>query len=517
MDGDLHRRLIEEILRARERVYHIGAPTPLQRAEIPGVDAEVHLKREDLSPIHAYKWRGAYSCMSMLPDAARARPVIASSAGNHAQGVALAARRLDLRARIFMPLSTPEMKRLSVARHGGDAVEIVLTGDSFNEAAAAAEAEAATTGGAFIHPYDDLYTIAGQATIADEIVLSGAGPFDIAFIQIGGGGMAAGVSSWLKLHYPGIRIIGVEAEGQASMKASLAAGAPVSLEVVDRFCDGTAVRRPGDLCFAICRDTLDEVITVSNDAVSAAMETTWRIGRYIPEPSGALGLAGLMAYADNNPDAVHGQRLLGLICGANMDFSKLRLISASAAMGAHRQRWLRIAIDETGGSLLELIETHFAGFNIAAFQYGKVDTARAWPVIAVEGAPDALAAAIAAAQAAARAAGLSVEDVSGEPDIRFRAIHHDPGLIAHPAAFQVQFPERQGALRELLRAIAGTANICYFNYVYTGEEVGRALMAFELADDSPATRDAFIARAEASGVRLDPLSEAARARLLQTD
>jgi len=511
MDDDLHRRLVEEILRARERVYHVGAPTPLERVELPGIDAEIHLKREDLSPIHAYKWRGAYSCMSMLPGEARARPVIASSAGNHAQGVALAARRLGLRARIFMPLSTPEMKRQSVARHGGEAVEIVLTGDSFNEAAAAAEAEAARTGGAFIHPYDDLYTIAGQATIADEIVLSGAGPFDIAFIQIGGGGMAAGVSSWLKLHYPGIRIIGVEAEGQSSMKASLAAGRPVTLDSVDRFCDGTAVRRPGNLCFEICRDTLDEVITVSNDAVSAAMETTWRIGRFIPEPSGALGLAGLMAFAEARPDAVRGKRLLGLICGANMDFSKLRLISAAAAMGAHRQRWLRIGIAETGGSLLDLIETQFAGFNIAAFQYGKVDAARAWPVIAVEGAPAALDEAVAAAVAA----GLSVEDVSGEPDIRFRAIRYDPRNIAHPAAFQVQFPERKGALRELLRAIAGHANICYFNYVYTGEEVGRALMAFELADDNPATRDAFIARAESSGVRLEPLSAAARARLLQ--
>lgn len=511
MNAALRKTLIEEILRARERVYHVNGPTPLERTAIPGIDADVFLKREDLSAINAYKWRGAYSAMSMLGADERSRPVIAASAGNHAQGVALAARKLGMKARIFMPLSTPEMKRLAVARHGGDAVEIVLIGDSYNEASDAALAEAADTGASYIHPYDNLHTIAGQATIADEVVLSGKGPFDFAFIQIGGGGLAAGVSFWLKLHYPGIRIIGVEGVGQAAMKASLEAGRPVTLDEVDRFCDGTAVKRPGDICFEICRTTLDEVITVENDQVSAAMETTWRAGRYIPEPSGALGLAGMIAHAEANPDAVRGKRLLGLICGANMDFSKLRLISAGSALGAHRQRYLRVEISERGGSLLDLIESRFSRFNIAAFHYGKLGESRAWPVIAVAGAPIEIDAAI----AGLRADDIKVEDLTGEIDMRFRVINFDPRHFVNPVFYQVQFPERAGALRQLLRAISSVANICYFNYVYTGEEIGRALMGFELKTLSD--EQAFRALAEKSGVSLEPVSESARARLLQTE
>lgn len=503
--------LIEEILRARERVYHVNGPTPLEQSDIPGLDAEVYLKREDLSAINAYKWRGAYNAIAVLPEEARKLPVIAASAGNHAQGVALAARRLGLRARIYMPRSTPEMKRLSVARHGGEAVEIILKGDSYDEASIAAMAEANSTGAAYIHPYDNLHTIAGQATIADEIALSGKGPFDFAFLQIGGGGLAAGVSFWLRLHYPGIRLFGVEARGQAAMKASLDAGHPVTLDHVDRFCDGTAVRRPGDLCFAICRDTLEDVVTVENDEVSAAMETTWRAGRYIPEPSGALGLAGMIAYARAHPEAVRGRKLLGLICGANMDFSKLRLISAGSALGAHRQRWLRIEIDERGGSLLELIENSFSEFDIVGFHYGKLNAKRAWPAIAVSGEP----AAIESALARLRAEGRRVDDLTGEVDMRFRVINYDPRLLQNPVFHQVEFPERAGALHELLRAISGMANICYFNYVHTGEEIGRALMGFELADEADEQR--LIALAAGCGVALAPISEAARTRLLRSE
>jgi len=210
--------LFQEILMARQRVYAVGQPTPLERVML-SVDAEVFIKREDLSPIHAYKWRGAYNRMATLSAEERARGVVCASAGNHAQGVALAARKLGIQACIYMPVSTPRMKQSEVKRHGGDRVEVVLAGDSYSDAAAAALARRDEAGLIFVHAYDDLATMGGQGTIADEIVMSGHGPFDVAYLQIGGGGMAAAVSCWLRAFYPNIRIVGVEGVDQASMAA----------------------------------------------------------------------------------------------------------------------------------------------------------------------------------------------------------------------------------------------------------------------------------------------------------
>jgi len=251
---------------ARKRVYAVGQPTPLERLDLP-LGAEVHLKREDLSPIHAYKWRGAYNRMAQLSDAERSAGAVCGSAGNHAQGVALAAARLGVHAKIFMPTSTPRMKQLSVNKHGGEHAEVVLVGDSYSDAAGAAQADAAESGRTFVHAYDDLGTMGGQGTLADEVVMSGAGPFDLAYLQIGGGGMAAAVSCWLKAYYPDIRIVGVEGVEQASMKAAIAAGQPVELDRVDVFCDGTAVRKAGVHTMPLCAELLDDIITVTNEEV----------------------------------------------------------------------------------------------------------------------------------------------------------------------------------------------------------------------------------------------------------
>src|SRR5690606_15947974 len=291
MTKPLSDQLFEEALRARTRVYQAGTPTPLQ--EIPNGDEpyRVFVKREDLGPINAYKWRGAYNAVSVHHEKTGCRTVVAASAGNHAQGVALAVRKLGLKAKIFMPLSAPMMKQESVRRHGGDHVEIILHGDSYNDSAAEAKKYVEKNNSVYIHPFDDLYTMAGQATIADEIMLSGQGPFDYAFVQIGGGGMAGAVASWLKLHNPDIKIIGVEGVDQASMKRSVEAGEPVTLDSVDTFCDGTAVTRPGDLAFEVCRKYIDGYITVTNEEVSAAIQRMWDLKRVIPEPSGAMGLA----------------------------------------------------------------------------------------------------------------------------------------------------------------------------------------------------------------------------------
>jgi threonine dehydratase len=321
---DLLRQLRQETLFARQRVYRAGEPTPLEKLPLD-LPLDVFVKREDISPIKAYKWRGAFNRMALLTDEEKARPVVTASAGNHAQGVALAARILGVKARIYMPRTTPGVKQEAVKRHGGDAVEILLFGDGYDDAFSAAKEYSRENGAVYIHAYDDIHVMAGQATLADEIVMSGDGPFDIAYLQIGGGGMAAGVANWLKTFNPDIRIIGVEGERQASMKAALAAGEPVRLADLDIFCDGTAVRRAGELPFQVCRELLDDIVTVSNEDVSDAIRIFWERLRCLQEPSGAMGLAGLLKDAPTRG----GSRALVVGCGANLDFAMAKgVISA---------------------------------------------------------------------------------------------------------------------------------------------------------------------------------------------
>lgn len=484
----MDKRLFHEILMARQRVYTVCPPTPLERLNL-ALDAEVYLKREDLSPIHAYKWRGAYNRMALLTNEERARGVIAASAGNHAQGVALAARRLDVHARIFMPVSTPRMKQIAVHEHGGEQVEIVLRGDSYSDAAEQALAESAATGKVFIHPYDDYATMGGQGTLADEVVMSGKGPFDVAFIQIGGGGLAAAVSCWLKAYHPATRIIGVEGVDQASMAAAVRAGKPVALDYVDVFCDGTAVRKAGDLTFPLCRDLVDEFMTVTNEEVCAAIQVLWEQIRCVPEPAGAMGLAGLLKTAGR----FEGKRILCLLCGANMDFGRLAMIARQAGIGARRRRYFRFEIAERSGTMLELLETALAGFNIIEFQYGKTHPTRAWPVIGFEASPPELD----VFERCLRDAAIPYEDVTSQEDVVFRIINYDPAQFKNPFFIKLEFPERAGALHDFLAAMSGSANICYFNYAFTGEEVGRALMGFEF--DSQDQRTLFHHRLDESG------------------
>lgn len=501
--------LTKEILRARTRVYRIGEPTPLQRIELNGGEFEVYIKREDLSPINAYKWRGAYNAVTMYHKLNGCETVVAASAGNHAQGVAIAANRLGIQAKIFMPLSTPMMKQKSVKRLGGDNVEIILEGDDYNVASAAAKEYMKNHNAQYVHPYDDIYTIAGVATIADEIMLSGEGPFDYVFLQIGGGGLAAGVSSWMKIHNPDTKMIGVEAENQASMKLSMEAGKPTALNGVDTFCDGTAVVKPGDLCFEICQKYFDNFMTVTNAEASSAIQKYWETIRVIPEPSGALGLAGLIKYAHEHPDEVRGKKLLTVISGANMDFGKLSLISSQSAIGAHRRKYIRFHLNEEKGGLLDLLDNHFQGIGVMEFLYGKVDEKDAWPVIALEAAPDEIENQIDKLSKA----GLEFEDVTNDPDTRYRIINYNPSLFKNPVMMHIHFPERQGALRDFLRAVSSVGNVCYFNYAYSGEAIGRALMGFEF--ESNADKDKFMAMIEESIVDCRPVDDDAAARILQ--
>lgn len=474
--SDLH----TEILQARTRVYRAGDKTPLQALALPDIDAQVFVKREDLSPINAYKWRGAYNCVAHLVETQGIKEVVTASAGNHAQGVALAARMLGITAKVFMPVSTPMMKQKSVKRHGGDNVEIILTGDTFDQASAAAQDYKNKNNLAYAHPFDDIHTIAGQATIADEVVLSGEAPFDYVFLQIGGGGMAAGVGAWMKAHHPHTKIIGVEGVGQAGMDASLKHGEPVTLHEVDTFCDGTAVKRIGDLTFQICKDILDDRVLVTNEEVSSAIQLYWDSKRVIPEPAGAMGLAGFIKYAETHKDEIKNKKILVILCGANMDFSKLSLIAAQSAIGANRRKYLRFQIDEKSGSLLSMLDTIFTDVNVTEFQYGKISDDTGYPVIAFEATPEKMD----LLGKELQKNHIAFEDVTDDPDVRYRIINYNPSLFKSPLLYQVNFPERKGALREFMRSVGKVSNLCYFNYQYTGESIGRALMGFEFENEA---------------------------------
>lgn len=474
---------------ARQRVYAVADATPLEEvaADLP---FRLFVKREDLGPIKAYKWRGAYNRMALLSPEERSRGIVAASAGNHAQGVALAAKLLNIHAKIFMPRSTPDVKQNAVRRFGENNVEIVLFGESYDEASRAAHETADRENLTFVHPYDDLGTMGGQGTLADECVMSGKGPFDVAFLQIGGGGMAAACACWLRRQYPGIKIYGVEGADQASMKAAFEAGMPVDIGKTDIFCDGTSVRKAGNLTFPLCRELMDGIVTVTNDDVCWAIQTLWETHRVLPETSGAMGVAAALKLAGT----LAGKKVLTVISGANIDFGMLGVITRNSQVnGAHR-RYLRVRIPERPGALLDVLGSAFSDCNLLEFQYGKTDAADAWFTIGV---------AVSDAQFAALGETLSAKNiewqhVTGEADILFRVIPYNEKLMREPAFLRLDFYERPGALSAFLeKNLSASENICYFNYQYTGERVGRALIGIEFSDT--AARERFLAALPKSG------------------
>ncbi len=478
-------RLFEEILQARQRVYAVGEPTPLQKLNLPGIPAPVYAKREDLGPIRAYKWRGAYNCMASLPQEARDRGIVAASAGNHAQGVALAARVLNCHATIFMPRSTPEVKQSEVRRHGGNHVEIVLHGDSYDETAAAAHNYCDEHGCTFVHPYDDLVTMGGQGTLADEVVMSGEGPFERAYVAIGGGGLASAVACWLKKFWPDIKIIGVEGVEQASMKTSVERGERVNLDYVDVFCDGTAVHIPGELTYPLCRDLIDEFVTVTNNEVCQAIRAMWESSRVVPEPSGAMSLAGFLKQW-NTGRVLPEEKSVVVISGANMDFTQLTQIARQAGIGKHETRYLRIPMSSKRGQLLKYLRHIPAGTTLVDVQYGKTDGETQYPTFGIAASDEDMN----TIRAILRSKGILPEDISEDDDVRFRLIHYNADLFRHQLFVHIEFRERAGAFLDFMEQVADLASICYFNYTYTGERVGRALvgMEFESAQDRDTLR-----------------------------
>jgi len=474
-------QLFEAILKARQRVYELAPATPLQKLELDaGFKGELYIKREDLSPIHAYKWRGAYNRMRQLSSVELATGVVCASAGNHAQGVAISALKLGTRATIYMPKSTPQMKVSSVRKLGGTAVDVVLKGGSYDEAFMLASGYAETTGRTFIHAYDDLQVIAGQGTLADEVVMEGVGDLDRVYLQIGGGGMASGVACWLKKYYPEIEVVGVEGVDQASMAAAVKAGHPVVLDYVDVFCDGTAVKKAGNITHPLCAQLIDRFISVTNEEVCGAIQMLWESKRIIPEPAGAMGLAAWIKEKSNND----GKRCLVIVCGANMDFGQLSWVVKHAGIGSARRKFYRFFLEERPGTLLKLLQHFPEDVNIVEFQHGLTQGVTVSPVIGI----DAIPLQLIQLEKTLADLGIRFEEATSDEDVEFRIIHYEASLFRMPVFLRIEFHERPGALCAYLQRNCQEASIVYFNYGYTGERVGRALMGFDFSDTSARER-----------------------------
>lgn len=473
---------IERILRAR--VYDVATETPLTRAELLSrrLGNQVYLKREDLQPVFSFKLRGAYNKLAHLSAADRACGVIAASAGNHAQGVALGATHLGIQATIVMPRTTPAIKTQAVRRLGAKAV---LHGDSYDEAQGHARTMAAERSLTFIHPFDDPDVIAGQGTIGMELLRQRPVPPDAIFVPVGGGGLIAGIAAYVKYVYPKVQIIGVEPEDAPTLTRALEAGRPILLEQVGLFADGVAVRRIGEETFRVARETVDEMILVKSDEICAAIKDIFDDTRGIAEPAGALAVAGLKRYAQEQ--GCVDRSLIAIESGANVNFDRLRHIAERAELGERREALLAVEIHERPGSFLSFCRA-LGKRQITEFNYRFADRERAQVFVGVElGGEDQERAELIARL---ESKGLSVIDMTtnetAKLHIRFMVGGHAPGL-ADEQLIRFEFPERPGALLDFLSGLGKKWNISLFHYRNHGAAYGRVLMGIQApASERPA-------------------------------
>ncbi len=480
---------LQRILEAS--VYEVAIESPLDLAPRLSrrLGHEVRLKREDLQPVFSFKLRGAYNKIERL-GASAARGVITASAGNHAQGVALAAQRRGVRALIVMPQTTPAIKVQAVAGLGG---EVVLHGDVFDSAFEHATELAREQNLSFVHPFDDPDVIAGQGTVGVEIIRQTGGALDAIFVPVGGGGLIAGISAYVKQLHPKVRIIGVEPEDAAAMYESLKAGRRVTLEKLGLFADGVAVRRVGEECFALARRYVDEIITVNTDEICASIQDVFEDTRAILEPAGALAVAGIKRYAATAPD---GQRFVAINSGANLNFDRLRYIAERADLGAGREALLAVEIPEQPGSFLRfcgaLGQHNVTEFN---YRYQGAERARLFVGFGLNAAQESCGAVI----ARLKAAGYGVVDMSGNEMAKLHVRYMIGGTghgLADELLFRFEFPERPGALLGFLQAIGSTWNITLFHYRNHGSDNGRVLTGIQVPR---AGRELFMSHLQALG------------------
>lgn len=474
-------------------VYEVAQQTPLEPMELLSarLGAEILVKREDLQPVFSFKIRGAHNRISQLTSEERLRGVICASAGNHAQGVALSASRLGTRAVIVMPTTTPVIKVNAVRRLGG---EVVLFGDGFDAARAHAEELAEKHGYVVVHPFDDPDVIAGQGTIGIELLRQHPGPIGAIYVPIGGGGLAAGIAAIVKFLRPDIRIIGVEPEEAASMKAAIEAGHPVPIDQVGLFADGVAVRQVGDETFRLCNALLDDIVTVTADEICAAIKDVFDDHRAITEPAGALALAGLRRHVEAG-SAPRGA-LIAINSGANVNFDRLRYVAERAEIGERAEALLSVEIPERPGSYRAFIRLlgnrAITEFN---YRYARGATARIFVGIKL-GRGDAEKQEIISQL---EKHGLGVIDLTDNEVAKLHVRHMVGGRVqglADEKVYRFQFPERPGALLKFLEGLTDAWNISLFHYRNHGADYGRVLVGVQV----PApTHDAFLTHIEAIG------------------
>ncbi|MEW6692932.1 MAG: threonine ammonia-lyase, biosynthetic [Pseudomonadota bacterium] len=473
----LTRDYLERILTAR--VYDVAVESPLD--PMPLLSARlghrVLLKREDLQPVFSFKLRGAYNKIHHLHSRGElGAGVIAASAGNHAQGVALAAQRMGLRAVIVMPATTPDIKINAVRRRGG---EVVLHGDAYDEAYAHARKLADSEGLTFIHPFDDPEVIAGQGTIGMEILRQHPDAIEAVFVPVGGGGLIAGIAAYLKHLRPATRIVGVEPEDAACMHAALAAGERVVLPQVGLFADGVAVRQAGEETFRIARECVDEMILVSTDEISAAIKDIFDDTRAIAEPAGALAIAGLKRYVGAASGRETGP-LIAINSGANMNFDRLRHIAERAELGEQREALFAVTIPERPGSFRAFCET-LGRRAITEFNYRFNDQRDAHIFVGVQ--LDGGAAEKEALVGLLRERGYPVLDMTGNEMAKLHVRHMVGGRaprVEHEILYRFEFPERPGALLHFLTRMGARWNISLFHYRNHGADYGRVLVGIQV-------------------------------------
>ena len=462
------------------RVYDVAIESPLELA--PNLSARlgnrVLLKREDLQSVFSFKLRGAYNKIASLTDAEASRGVICSSAGNHAQGVALAAKRRGVRAVIVMPVTTPSIKVDAVRNLDG---EVVLHGDNYDEAFARANELMQEQGLVFIHPFDDPVVIAGQGTIGAEILRQSDREIDAVFVPIGGGGLIAGIATYIKALRPDVRIIGVEPEDSAAMRDSIAAGHAVTLEHVGIFADGVAVRRVGDETLRLCKLHVDEYITVNTDQICAAIRDIFEDTRSIVEPAGGLAVAGLKKYLAQHD--CKDKTFVTINCGANVNFDRLRHIAERAAVGDQSEMLLAVEIPEEPGSFRQFCET-LGRRGITEFNYRYNDNRKAHVFVGVQlrnGTQERK-----ELLATLRAANYLVADLSDNELAKLHVRHMVGGPssgIANERLFRFEFPERPGALIDFLQAVGTDWNISLFHYRNHGSDFGRILAGIDVPEN----------------------------------
>ncbi len=457
-------------------VYDVAVETPLEPARILSrrLNNNILLKREDLQPVFSFKIRGAYNKMARLPKAALEKGVITASAGNHAQGVALSAQRLGCEATIVMPATTPQIKIDAVRNRGG---KVVLKGVSYNDAYDHAMELVASSGLTYIAPFDDPDVIAGQGTVAMEILRQNPGAIDAVFVPIGGGGLAAGMAAFIKQVRPEIKLIGVQTNDSCDMKLSIAKGERVELKDVGLFSDGTAVKLVGEETFRICKDLLDDIITVDTDAVCGAIKDIFDDTRSIAEPAGALALAGLKSYIARNQ--AQGQTLVAITSGANMNFHRLRHVSERSELGEGNEGIFAVSIPEKPGSFLKFINI-LGNRNITEFnyRYGDDETAHIFVGIQTAGVQD-----LARIGEELTAAGLPNQDLTNDEIAKIHIRYMVGGRthkVANERVVSFEFPERPGALARFLSHMQTGWNITLFHYRNHGADYGRVLVGVDV-------------------------------------